>query len=114
MAFDSSGKYQKSKNGQSKSIQLAASTKKITAKQTAKKSQARISWKKVKGATKYYIYRSEKKNSGYVRLKAVGKKKLYYIDKKVIKGKTYYYRIAAQKKKTLTGIITSKALKIKK
>ena len=114
VAFDSSGKYQKSKNGQSKSIQLAASTKKITAKQTAKKSQARISWKKVKGATKYYIYRSEKKNSGYVRLKAVGKKKLYYIDKKVIKGKTYYYRIAAQKKKTLTGIITSKALKIKK
>lgn len=51
-------------------------------------------WKKAKSAKKYVLYRSTKKNSGYVRVKTLGKKKLSYIDKKVKKSKKYYYKIA--------------------
>lgn len=59
----------------------------------------RISWKKSKKAVKYVIYRSEKKNSGYVRVAVVSKKTLSYLDKKVKKGKTCYYKVAVKTRK---------------
>ncbi|MBD5456966.1 MAG: hypothetical protein HDR27_00125, partial [Lachnospiraceae bacterium] len=114
IAEASSGKYQKSGKGVSKTIKLDASVKKITAKQVKKKKQVRLSWKKVKNAQKYIVYRSMKKDSGYTKIKTLKKSAKTYVDKKVKKGKTYYYRIVIKTKKGYSGVTTSKKLKIKK
>lgn len=53
-----------------------------------------MTWKKVKGAKKYVLYRSTKKNSGYVKVKTLGKTKYSYTDKKAKKKKKYYYKVA--------------------
>lgn len=71
--------------------------KNVKAKATKKGIQ--IKWKKVSGASGYYIYRSTKKNKGYKKIHAVTKGKAQsYLDKKARKGKTYYYKIKTYKK----------------
>lgn len=112
VANPSSSKYTASAKGSPKSITLAASVKKVKVKSAKKK--AVLSWKKVKNAKQYVIYRSTQKDSGYVKVKALKKNKLSYTDKKVKKGKTYYYRIVVKTKQGYTGFTTSKKLKIKK
>ena len=112
VANPSSSKYTASAKGAAKSITLAASVKKVKVKSAKKK--AVLSWKKVKNAKQYIIYRSTQKDSGYVKVKALKKNKLSYTDKKVKKGKTYYYRIVVKTKQGYTGFTTSKKLKIKK
>ena len=82
----------KSAAGTVKAIRLAKGTKIKKVLSTSK--GIKITWKKGKSAKKYVLYRSAKKNSGYVRVKTLGKKKLSYVDKKAKKGKKYYYRIA--------------------
>ena len=114
IAGSSTGQYKESAQGAAKTIKLEASVKKITAKRIGKKTQVRMNWKKVKNAQKYIVYRSTKKDSGYVRLKTLGKKAKSYVDKKAKKGKTYYYRIVVKTKKGLSGVTTSKGVKIKK
>ncbi len=114
VAESSAGQYKKSAEGAVKTIRLEASVKKITAKRVGKKTQVRLSWKKVKKAQKYVVYRSTKKSSGYVRLKTLKKNAKSYVDKKVKKGKTYYYRIVIKTKSGYSGITTSKKIKIKK
>lgn len=115
VAESANTKYQKSANGAAKSITVPASTKKVTAKLVKGKKQVRVSWKKVKGAKRYVIYRSEKKDSGYVRVKVVKKgKTVSFTDKRVKKGKKYYYRVAVNTKKGYSVPKTSKAVKVKK
>ena len=59
----------------------------------AKGGKVTVSINKVAGAKKYVVYRSTKKNKGFV---AVGTtRKTSYVDKKVKKGKTYYYKVVA-------------------
>lgn len=107
--------FKKSANGTAKSISLPASVKKVTVKQKGKQAPVHISWKKVKGAKSYLIYRSEKKDTGYVRItKAKGVKKTVYDDKKVKKGKTYYYKIVIKTKTGFSAPKASKGIKIKK
>lgn len=60
-----------------------------------------LSWKAVKGATGYCVYKSEKKNGYYKRVAVLKANKLKYNDKKVKCGKTYYYKIRAKKVNTL-------------
>ncbi|SDB02819.1 hypothetical protein [Eubacterium oxidoreducens] len=67
---------------------------KVTAKNTAAK-KATVRWKKVSGATGYYVYRSTKKSSGYKKVATVTSA-VKYTDKKLSK-KTYYYKIVAYK-----------------
>ncbi len=106
--------YKTSGNGKTKSIALPAAVKKVTAKQNSKKAQVRISWKKANGAKSYLIYRSEKKDTGFVRItKAKGVKKLSFDDKKVKKGKTYYYKVVVKTKKGYSAPKTSKKVKIR-
>ena len=106
--------YKTSGNGKTKSIALPAAVKKVTAKQNSKKAQVRISWKKANGAKAYLIYRSEKKDTGFVRItKAKGVKKLSFDDKKVKKGKTYYYKVVVKTKKGYSAPKTSKKVKIR-
>lgn len=82
----------------------------------SKKGKATVTWTKIPGATKYYVYRSTKKNSGY---KLVGTtKKPTFTDKKVSKGKTYYYKIEARGinglKANFSTMSAAKKIKVKK
>lgn len=69
---------------------VTSKVKKVTATSKTYK-KAKLTWKKTKGATQYYIYRSTKKNSGYVKVGST--KKTSYTDKKLTTGETYYYKI---------------------
>ena len=74
-------------------------------KLTAGKKRVTITYKKSTGATKYEIYRSTKKSSGYKKIATTSKTK--YIDKKVSKGKRYYYKVRAIRDKGAGKIRTS-------
>ncbi|MBQ7116146.1 MAG: C40 family peptidase [Clostridia bacterium] len=52
-----------------------------------------LSWKLVRGAKNYRVYRSERKTSGYTRLASVTERS--FTDTTVAEGKTYYYKIRA-------------------
>lgn len=85
----------------------APSTPKITVK-ALKGKKAKISYKKVSGATKYMIYYSTKKSSGYKRLTTTNK--LSYTKSKLKKGKKYYFKVRAYKelnKKKIYGSFSS-------
>ena len=77
----------------------------VIRKAAAGKKKATLTWKKVKGAAGYQVYRSMRKNGKYVCVKK-NLKAAKYTDKKLKKGKTYYYKVRAYKKvngKTITG-----------
>ena len=61
------------------------------AKYGAKKATITVKWSKVKGASKYSVYRATKKNGKYKKIKTV--KKTKYTDKK--KKGTFYYKVRA-------------------
>ncbi len=84
-------RYTQSQPGKSKAITLAKNTSMVKAKRSGK--QVTVTFKKVKGARGYLIYRSAKKNGTYVRLTKKPVKKLQYTDKKVKAKKTYYYKV---------------------
>lgn len=90
----------------------------VKAKNTAKKT-ATISWKKVKGASGYVVYRATKKNGKYKSVKKITKgSTVKYVNKKLTKKKTYYYKVRAFKKsgkKVVYGAYSNKvSVKIKK
>lgn len=82
-------------------------------KAVRKKASVKITWKKVKGAYKYEVYRSNKKKGKYKKIKTVKSKK--YTDKTAKKGKKYYYKIKTVKKidGSLFTSLASKAAKAK-
>ena len=53
----------------------------------------KISWSKVTGAKKYYIYRASSKSGEYKKIASTTK--LSYSDKKINQNKTYYYKVRA-------------------
>lgn len=66
----------------------------LKAKKTSK--GIRISWKKVRGAKGYIIFRSYKKTKGYKKVATIRNgAKTVYLDKKARKGKLSYYKIRA-------------------
>lgn len=57
-----------------------------------------VSWKKVKDASGYEVYRAKSKNGKYKKIKTLkGKNKVSYEDAKLTNGKTYYYKIRSYK-----------------
>ena len=62
---------------------------------TAGKAKATVSWKKVAGASKYYVYYSTKKNSGYTFAGITTKTKLSVTG--LTSGKKYYFKVKACK-----------------
>lgn len=83
-------------------------------KATAGSKNAKLSWKKVKGA-KVVVYRSTKKNSGYRKVATTRKNATSVTNKKGLKaGKTYYYKIATIKGKLISAMSKAKRVKIKK
>ena len=108
-SFYSTGKSSKAV----KVAKLPDNTKKVTAKQDGAK-RVKISWKKVKGAVRYHIYRSAKKNSGFARIAKVSASKHVYVDKKAKAGKTYYYKVVTEGKGNYSSGKVSNAVKVKK
>ena len=53
----------------------------------------KVSFKKVKGAKGYVVYRSTKKNSGYKKIATLSSAKSSYMDENLVNGKTYYYYV---------------------
>lgn len=72
---------------------------------TAGKKKCVIKFRKSTGATKYEIYRSTKKSSGYKKIATITGNK--YTDKKVKKGKRYYYKVRAKRGTSTSGIAYS-------
>lgn len=66
---------------------------------------AKLTWKKLSGASGYEVYRSTKKSGKYEKIGTVTSgKKTSYTDKKVKIGKTYYYKVRAYKKSGSTKL----------
>ncbi len=105
-------KYTDSVAGAAKSITIARDTTKVTVKRSGKK--VTISYKKVKNAKGYLIYRSTKKNGAYTKLTKKPVKKTSYTDKTAKSGKTYYYKVVVVgKNTTYSAGKVSKKVKIK-
>lgn len=61
-----------------------------------KSTVAKITWKRVKQASGYYILRSTSEDSGYKKIKTInGSKTTSYSNKKLKSGKVYYYKVQA-------------------
>jgi hypothetical protein len=80
---------------------------------TAGKKQVKLSWKKVSGATGYYVYRSTSKSGKYTKIATIKKgSTVTYTNKNLKSKQTYYYKVIAYKTangKTTTG--TASAVK---
>ena len=82
----------------------------VKAKKKSNK-KAKVTWKKVDGATKYTVYRATSKNGKY---KQVGTAKGgSYTDKTVKKGKKYFYKVVANGSKKLFNSKKSDYVKVK-
>lgn len=69
----------------------------ITKVDAAKQNRITLTWKKVKGAEYYQIYRSSALNGKYQKIKTVGSRTTKYTNR-VGSGKTYYYKVRAVRK----------------
>ena len=69
---------------------------KIKSAKSAKR-KITVKWKKVAGAEGYEIYRSTKKNSGYMKVGNVIGNKASFKDTSAEKGKRYFYKVKALK-----------------
>jgi hypothetical protein len=72
---------------------------------TAGEKQIKLSWKKVSGATGYYVYRSTSKSGKYTKMATIKKNStVTYTDRNLQSQKTYYYKVVAYK--TVNGKTT--------
>lgn len=78
--------------------QKKAKIAKVKVKAKAGRKTAKLSWKKVKKASGYRIYRATSKNGDYQRVKTLSRKKHSFIDTKVKRNTKYFYKICAYKK----------------
>lgn len=92
---------------------VTAATKEVTVTSNDYNSIT-LKWKKVSGATKYYVYRSTKESTGYKKLKTITG--LNYTDNKVDGGVKYYYKVVSVagslkgQEKVVTGVAVPKAI----
>ena len=90
----------------------APSAPKISSVKAGKKS-AVVKWKKVSGATGYYVYRSTSKKGGFKKVQTLKRASaLSWKNQKLKSGKKYYYKVAAYKKvKGMTVVSPYSAVK---
>ena len=81
----------------SKTVKATPKAKKLKVKAKKKAGRTVLSWKKVKGATGYKVYRSTKKNGKYKKVKTITKKSITTFKAKK-SNKKYYYKVVAYKK----------------
>ena len=70
-------------------IQVKANLKRPELKGTKKKKGYQLSWKKIKRATNYVVYKYDSKKKKFKKVKTVDKKITSYIVKKTSKGGRY-------------------------
>ena len=83
---------------------------KLTVKITSSNA-VKLTWKKVSGATGYYVYRTDSKKGKYKKIATT--KKTSYKNSKLKSNKTYYYKVAAYKGKktgTYSKVVSKKIL----
>lgn len=100
------------------SVKTATKTKKPSiSKITTTSKKATVKWKKVSGASGYYIYMSTSKNGKYKKIKTVGKSSTSCTKTKLAKNKKYYFKIRSYKtvdgKKIYSSCSSVKSIKIK-
>lgn len=66
------------------------------ARAAAQKKKITVKWNKIAGTTKYVVYKSTKKNSGYYKARITVNTS--FKDTSVKRGKTYYYKVRSYKK----------------
>ena len=97
------------RSGKDNAKRLSSPTNVKAKKKSNKK--AKVTWKKVDGATKYTVYRATSKNGKY---KQVGTAKGgSYTDKTVKKGKKYFYKVVANGSEKLYNSKKSDSAKVK-
>ena len=69
---------------------------KVTVTNTASSGKSKLKWSKVKGAKKYYVYRSENGEADFKKVKTTTSTS--YTDSSASVGKTYYYKVKANGK----------------
>lgn len=83
----------------SAAICIPAKTKSLKAQRKGK-TTAKLTWKKVTGATGYEIYRSTSKTKGFKKIGTIKKTAtVTYTDKKIKNKKVYYYKVRCYWKK---------------
>jgi len=78
---------------------------------TLSSKKPKLSWSKISGATKYYIYRSTSKDGEYEKIASTTSTS--YTDKTAKSGKTYYYKVMAIHKSSSANSAYSAVDKIK-
>ncbi len=97
--------------GKAEAVQAAALKAPKLSRVTRVDKSVKVTWKKSKGATGYYVYRKAG-NGSWKKIKRVkGANKTSYTDKKVKSGTTYYYTVKAYKGKKVSAY-NKKGLKI--
>ena len=96
-------------------VTVRPKTNKIIKLKKSGKKSIKITWSKVSGTTKYQIYMSGKKSSGFKRIATVSAKKVSYTKGKLKKKKRYYFKIRSyqtiKKKKIYSKFSKVKSLK---
>ena len=81
----------------------------ITSAKSAARGRITVKWNGVEGATRYFVYRAEKKGGDYV---LAGKTaKTGFTDKKLAPGRKYYYRVKAYRPNAVGADLYSEASK---
>ena len=89
--------------GKAEAVQAAALKAPKLSKVVRVNKSVKITWKKSKGASGYYVMRKTE-NSSWKKIKTVkGGSKTSYTDKKVKSGTTYYYTVKAYKGKKVSS-----------
>ena len=97
------------RSGKDNAKRLSSPTNVKAKKKSNKK--AKVTWKKVDGATKYTVYRATKKNGKYSKVGTA--KGGSYTDKTVKKGKKYFYKVVANGSEKLYNSKKSDSAKVK-
>lgn len=92
----SSKKYYGSKKSITASTKCKAPT--VSKVSRAASTKAKVTWKKVSGATGYVVYYSTKKGSGYKAAKTVSNKTSSYTKTGLKRKKTYYFKVCTYRK----------------
>lgn len=76
----------------------------ITSVKSVNSNTLKITWDKIKNASTYQIYRSEKKAGGYEKIAELNNSAVKYSDKNIKSGKKYFYKIV------VTGVLNGKEI----
>ena len=96
-------------------VTVTPKTNKIKKLKKSGAKEIKITWSKVSGVSKYQIYMSKKKASGYKRIATVSGKKASYTKGKLKKKKRYYFKVRSyqtvKKKKIYSKFSAVKSLR---